>query len=380
MRRSHSYPARMIIGVPHEVKSHESRVAMLPVTAERLVNAGHTVLLETHAGEGSGYPDGDYAAVGATVVDAAADVFTAADLVVKVKEPQPQEVQLLHEGQAVFTYFHFAADRELTEGCLRAGITAFAYETLTDAKGRLPLLTPMSEVAGRMAIQEGAKYLEKPQEGRGILLSGVPGVEPAKVTVIGGGVVGANAAKVAAGLGANVVVMDIDLDRLRYLDDVMPANVRTIYSDAHAIRWHVANSDLVIGAVLVSGGGARTPVLIPRSMLKDMRPGTVIVDVGVDQGGCVETTRPTTHEDPTYVIDGVVHYCVANMPGAVGRTSTQALCHATGPCVERLAEALQRHGGDAERVTSEDPAFASALNMHAGEITHPAVAAAHAGS
>jgi alanine dehydrogenase len=275
---------------------------------------------------------------------------------------------MLRRGQVVFTYFHFAADRQVTQRCLDAGITAIAYETLTDDQGRLPLLTPMSEVAGRMSIQEGAKYLERPMMGRGILLSGVPGVEPAKVTVLGGGVVGSNAAKVAAGLGANVVVMDINLDRLRYLDDIMPANVRTIYSDPHAIARHVTTSDLVIGAVLIPGG--RCPVLIKRAMLADMRHGAVIVDVGVDQGGCCETTKPTTHEDPTYIVDGVVHYGVTNMPGAVGRTSTQALCHATQPYLLRLAN------NDINKLVQTDPGFASALNMTAGKITHPAVAAA----
>ncbi len=360
----------MIIGIPKESKAHEYRVAMLPVGVELLAAQGHAVLVQSTAGMGSGYDDDAYAAAGATLVEDAAEVFGRAEMIVKVKEPQPDEVEMLRDGQVVFTYFHFAADRELTLGCLDRKITAVAYETLTDGQGRLPLLTPMSEVAGRMAIQEGAKYLEKPQMGRGILLSGVPGVEPAKVTVIGGGVVGTNAARVAAGLGANVVIMDVNLDRLRYLDDVMPPNVRTIYSDPHAVRWHVNNSDLVIGAVLIPG--ARTPVLIPRSMLAQMHNGTVIVDVGVDQGGCVETSRPTTHEDPTFVIDGVVHYCVANMPGAVGRTSTQALCHATQPYVIKLANT-----DDLPRLAMDDASIASAINMHNGRLTHDGVAAAH---
>ncbi len=363
----------MILAVPAETKPDEYRVAMLPVGVEVLTGRGHTVLLQRGAGVGSGYEDAEYEAAGAEMVESAEELFERGELVVKVKEPMGAERGMLRAGQLVFTYFHFAADRELTERCLESGITAFAYETLTDAQNRLPLLTPMSEVAGRMAIQEGAKYLEKPQAGRGILLSGVPGVEPAKVTILGGGVVGANAAKVAAGMGANVVIMDIDLERLRYLDDVMPANVRTIYSDAHAIQWHVTNSDLVIGAVLIPGG--RTPVLIPRSMLREMRPGAVIIDVGVDQGGCVETSRPTTHAEPTFVVDGIVHYCVANMPGAVGRTSTQALCHATQPYVVRLAEALE--GGTVAEVVEADPGFASALNLHEGRIIHPAVAQAY---
>ncbi|MEM6757050.1 MAG: alanine dehydrogenase [Planctomycetota bacterium] len=360
----------MIIGVPRETKPDEYRVGLLPVGAAELVSHGHTVLVQRHAGEGSGYADDHYVRAGATLVDEPAEVFTAAEMMIKVKEPQPHEVAMLRQGQIVFTYFHFAADRDLTLGCLEKRIAAVAYETLA-VDGRLPLLTPMSEVAGRMAIQQGAKYLERPQEGRGILLSGVPGVEPAKVTVLGGGIVGANAAKVAAGLGANVVIMDIDLDRLRYLDDVMPANVRTIHSNPESVAWHCCNSDLVVGAVLIPG--ARSPVLVPKTMLKDMRDGSVIVDVGVDQGGCVETTKPTTHAEPTYVIDGVVHYCVANMPGAVGRTSTQALCHATQPWAVQLANSQ----GDIPALVANYPAFASALNLIDGRVTHPGVAAAH---
>ncbi|MEM0913504.1 MAG: alanine dehydrogenase [Planctomycetota bacterium] len=360
----------MIIGVPRETKPDEYRVGLLPVGAAELVSHGHTVLVQRHAGEGSGYADADYTRAGATLVDDPAEVFATAEMIVKVKEPQPHEVAMLRQGQVVFTYFHFAADRDLTVGCLDKRIVAVAYETLA-VDGKLPLLTPMSEVAGRMAIQQGAKYLERPQEGRGILLSGVPGVEPAKVTVLGGGIVGANAAKVAAGLGANVVIMDIDLDRLRYLDDVMPANVRTIHSNPESVAWHCCNSDLVVGAVLIPG--ARSPVLVPKSMLKDMRHGSVIVDVGVDQGGCVETTKPTTHAEPTYVIDGVVHYCVANMPGAVGRTSTQALCHATQPWAVQLANSQ----GDVAALVANHPAFVSALNMIDGRVTHPGVASAH---
>ncbi|MEM6393987.1 MAG: alanine dehydrogenase [Planctomycetota bacterium] len=358
----------MIIGVPKEVKSHEYRVSVMPVGVELLVKAGHRVIVEAEAGVGSGYRDDEYAAAGAEVVEAASEVWGRAEMVVKVKEPQSSEWALMRRGQVVFTYFHFAASRELTAACLEAGITAVAYETLAVGK-KLPVLTPMSEVAGRMAVLEGGKSLQKPQMGRGILLSGVPGVEPAKVTVLGGGIVGANAAKVAAGLGANVVIMDVSLDRLRELDAVMPANVRTIYSEPHAIRWHVTNSDLVIGAVLIPGG--RCPTLIPREMLKDMRDGAVIVDVGVDQGGCVETSRPTTHEDPTYVVDGVVHYCVSNMPGAVGRTSTQALCHATQPWVLKLA------GSDLSTVFETDAALGSALNIRDGQITHAGVATAY---
>ena len=359
----------MIIGIPCEIKSDEYRVSMLPVGVELLVAQGHDVLIEKNAGVGSGYEDEQYVRAGATIVETHGEVFEKAQMIVKVKEPVGDELNLMRSDQTVFTYFHFAANRELTESCLAAGITAVAYETLTDNHGRLPLLTPMSEVAGRMSIQEGAKYLEKPMEGRGILLSGVPGVEPAKVTILGGGVVGTNAAKIAAGLGANVVVMDINLERLRYLDDIMPANVRTIYAEPHSIHWHMTNSDLIIGAVLIPG--EKCPILVPRTMLKSMRNGAVIVDVGVDQGGCVETTKPTTHSDPVYIVDGVVHYCVANMPGAVGRTSTQALCHATQPYIQRLANV------DVIELARQDPGIANAINMTEGRLCNIAVANAH---
>ncbi|MAX26589.1 MAG: alanine dehydrogenase [Phycisphaeraceae bacterium] len=360
----------MIIGIPKETKQHEYRVSVLPVGVELLTKAGHQVLVQTNAGVGSGYEDRDYEQAGATLIDNAEEVFGKADMIVKVKEPLKDEWPLLRQNQIVFTYFHFAASHELTQACLNAGITAVAYETLTDAHGTLPLLTPMSEVAGRMSIQEGAKYLEKPTMGRGILLGGVPGVEAGEVLVLGAGVVGTNAARIAAGLGARVVIMDINLDRLRYLDDVMPPNVHTVYSDPHAIAEYAARADLIIGAVLIPGG--RTPVLIPRDILKTMKPGSVIVDVGVDQGGCVETSRPTSHAQPTFIVDNVVHYCVSNMPGAVGRTSTQALCHATQPYVLKLANT------DLDTLIANDPAFASALNMRAGKITHDAVARAFA--
>ena len=359
----------MIVGVPRESKEDEYRVSMLPVGAELLAQRGHRVLVERGAGAGSGYSDEQYAAAGAELVDGPADVFAQAELIVKVKEPIGDELDRLRTGQVVFTFFHFAADAELTRRCLDARITAVAYETLTDDDGRLPLLTPMSEVAGRMSVQEGAKFLERPAMGRGILLGGVPGVEPGNVLVLGGGVVGTHAARMAAGIGAHVVMMDVDLDRLRYLSEVMPANVDTIYSDPHAIHEHARHADLVVGAVLIPGG--RTPILIRRDMLKDMKNGAVIVDVGVDQGGCIETSRPTTHHEPTFLVDGVVHYCVANMPGAVGRTSTQALCHATQPYVLRLAE----RGIDA--LVREDHAFAAALNMRDGQLTNRAVAEAH---
>ena len=359
----------MIIGVPREIKPDEYRVSMLPVGVELLVADGHQVLIEKGAGAGSGYEDNQYTEAGAKIIDNHSEIFTSADMLVKVKEPIGEEYRMLRENQVVFTYFHFAANRELTEACLGAKITAIAYETLMDDHKRLPLLTPMSEVAGRMSIQEGAKYLEKPMEGRGILLSGVPGVEPAKVTILGGGIVGTNAAKIAAGLGANVVVMDINLERLRYLDDIMPKNVRTIYSDPHAIRWHVTTSDLIIGAVLIPGG--RCPVLISRELIKEMRSGAVIVDVGIDQGGCVETSIPTTHSAPTFIVDDVVHYCVANMPGAVGRTSTQALCHATQPHILKLAN------NNVLELTRNDPGFANAINMTGGKLTNQAIALAH---
>jgi len=360
----------MIIGIPGEIKPDEYRVSMLPVGVELLIGAGHKVLVERGAGDASGYKDQHYEASGATIVDDHARVFEQAQMIVKVKEPIGEELGMLRRGQVVFTYFHFAASRPLTEACLQAGITAMAYETLVDPiTSTLPLLTPMSEVAGRMSIQEGAKYLEKPMMGRGILLGGVTGVEPGNVLILGAGIVGTNAARMAAGLGAHVVVMDINLDRLRHIDAVMPPNVHTVYSDPHAIAEHSAQADLVIGAVLIPGG--RTPVLLNREHLKRMNPGSVIVDVGVDQGGCVETSRPTTHQDPTYMVDQVVHYCVTNMPGAVGRTSTQALCHATQSYVIRLAAT------DIDTLVANDPAFASALNMRAGTITHTAVAKAH---
>jgi len=358
----------MIVGVPRETKRDEYRVALLPVGAEELVRAGHAVLIERGAGAGSGLPDEAYAAAGATLVDGPADVFGKADLVVKVKEPQPQELSLIRRGQTLFTYFHFAADRHLTEGFMATGATAVAYETLRDDRGRLPLLIPMSEVAGRMSIQEGAKFLERPQMGRGILLGGVPGVAPANVLVLGAGTVGANAAKVAAGFGANIALLDTSLERLRYLDDVTAPNIDCLYSDRHTIRERLGWADLVIGSVLIPG--ARAPHLVEREDLKLMKPGSVIIDVAIDQGGCVATSRPTTHADPTYVVDDVVHYCVTNMPGAVGRTSTYALCNATLPYVIDLAD---RGVAAAARASA---AIRSAVNVYEGRLVQPAVAAA----
>jgi alanine dehydrogenase len=356
----------MIVGVPKEIKTDEYRVAMIPVGVEELTRAGHTVIVQTGAGQGSGIADDDYARHGAEIVSAAEEVWKSSDMIVKVKEPLPQEWLLMHRGQIVFTYFHFAADEKLTRAVMQSGITAVAYETIRDARGQLPLLTPMSEVAGRMSIQEGAKYLERPFEGRGILLGGVPGVLPAYVVILGGGVVGANAAKVAAGLGANVTILDINLDRLRYLDDVMPKNVTTLFNHRHNLLDSLLKADLVIGAVLIPG--AKAPRLVRREDLKRMNPGSVLIDVAIDQGGCVETARPTTHSQPTYIVDGVIHYCVANMPGAVGRTSTYALTNVTLPYALQLA----KKGLD--KAVRENTALAQGVNIRDGKVTNQAVA------
>ena len=356
----------MIVGVPKEIKRDEYRVAILPVGVEELVRAGHRVLVETGAGAGSGLTDLAYQNSGAELVTSPAEIFARADMILKVKEPLPTEWPLLRPGQIVFTYFHFAADRQLTEAVLKSGATAAAYETLRDDQGRLPLLTPMSEVAGRMSIQEGAKYLERPQMGRGILLGGVPGVAPAHITILGGGIVGANAAKVAAGFGADICLLDINMERLRYLDDIMPANVDVLFSDRHIIREQLERADLVIGAVLIPG--AKAPRLIERRDLAVMKPGSVIIDVAIDQGGCVETSRPTTHSEPTYIVDEVLHYCVTNMPGAVGRTSTYALCNVTLPWALAIAK------GGIEQAAGQSRAVARSINIMAGEITNVAVA------
>ena len=356
----------MIVGVTKEIKTDEYRVAMIPVGVEELSRLGHKVLIQAGAGQGSGISDDQYGSLGAEIVTEAADIWRRADIVVKVKEPLPEEWPLLRPEQIVFTYFHFAADEKLTKAVMESGITAIAYETIRDARGQLPLLTPMSEVAGRMSIQEGAKFLERPFEGRGILLGGVPGVLPANVVILGGGIVGANAAKVAAGLGANVSILDINLDRLRYLDDVMPKNVTTLFSDRHNIMDSLVRADLVIGAVLIPG--ARAPYLVRREDLKRMPPRAVIIDVAIDQGGCVETSVPTTHSKPTYIVDDVVHYCVTNMPGAVGRTSTYALTNVTLPYVLQLA----KKGFD--RAVRENGGLAQGVNIHRGKVTNPAVA------
>ncbi len=356
----------MRVGCPKEIKPDEYRVALMPVGAETLVKAGHQVYVETQAGVASGFPDDAYRKAGATIVATPQEAFASADLIIKVKEPLEPEIPLFRPGQIVFTYFHFAASAELVQGCLKAGIVAIAYETIRDKAGRLPCLTPMSEIAGKMSIQEGAKYLERPQMGRGILLGGVPGVAPAHVVVLGAGIVGTNAAKVAAGLGASVAIMDVNLDRLRYLSDVMPPNVHTIFSDPHTVREQIAVADLLVGAVLIPG--AKAPRLVTRADLATMKPGSVIVDVAIDQGGCIETSRPTTHANPTYVVDGVVHYCVTNMPGAVGRTSTIALCNATMPYAVKIANKGY------ETAAAEDTGFGEGINMIAGRVTNAAVA------
>ena len=355
----------MVVGVPREIKEGEYRVSIVPAIVESLVKAGHEVVIETGAGRGSGIQDDDYAEAGARIVCAPEEVFGAADMIVKVKEPLASEFPLIREGQVVFTYFHFAASAELTHSMIDTKCVCIAYETIEE-NGALPLLIPMSEVAGRMAIQEGAKYLERPMEGRGILLGGVPGVDPGHVAILGGGISGASAARVAAGLGANVVVLDVNLDRLRYLADVMPANVTTLMSNSYNIRAVLKDADLVVGAVLRHG--ARTPVLVTRDMLKLMKPRAVVVDVAVDQGGAFETTRPTTHSNPVYMEEGIVHYCVANMPGAVAGTSTYALTNATARYILQLA------GKGWKTALRESSALKSGLNIAYGKVTLPAVA------
>ncbi len=356
----------MIIGVPKEIKDSEFRVAMVPAGVEILTRAGHTVLIESDAGKGTGISDQEYAEAGARIVPDAATVYREAELIVKVKEPLPQEYPLIRWGQAIFTYFHFAADEGLTRAMVQSGAVCIAYETLQMEDGSLPLLIPMSEIAGRMAIQEGAKYLERPMEGRGILLSGVPGVRPAHVVVLGGGVAGTNAAKIAAGIGANVTVLDINTARLRVLEDILPKNVDTLMSNAYNIREELRRADLVIGAALRPG--ARAPILISRDMLSMMKLGAVIVDISIDQGGIAETSRPTTHTSPVYTVDGVIHYCVANMPGAVPGTSTYALTNETTRWVLEIAnmgwrEAARRH-----------KPLQYALNIVEGKVTYEAVA------
>jgi len=358
----------MIVGLLREIKPNENRVALLPAGVEVLVGQGHKVIVEKNAGLGSGFPDDLYKKAGAKIIQYAAEVYGMANMIMKVKEPIKSEYKLIKENQIVFTYFHFAASEELTDAMMKSNAVCIAYETVQKIDGSLPLLIPMSEVAGRMAPQEGAKYIEKPMGGRGVLLGGVPGVEPADVVVLGAGVVGQNAARIAAGFGARVTILDNNLQKLRYLDDVMPRNVLTLASNPHNIRKAVMRADVVIGAVLIPG--AKAPKLITREMLKDMKEGSVIIDVSVDQGGCIETCHPTTHENPTYVIDGVVHYCVANMPGAVPFTSTIALTNSTLPyAIEIAANGWEK----AVRTNNE---IRLGLNMAHGKITYEHVAEA----
>lgn len=356
----------MIVGVPREIKDNEYRVAMTPAGVQQLVEQGHKVLVEKNAGDGSRFTDEQYAQVGAQIVPTAADAWSA-ELVVKVKEPVSPEYPFLRSDLVLFTYLHLAAEEHLTTAMLHSGVTGIAYETVEASDGSLPLLTPMSEVAGRMAIQVGAHYLERPHFGRGMLLGGVPGVPGANVVIIGGGVVGINAAHIALGMDANVIILDTNLERLRYLEQVLHGRLTTVASNSYNIAEAVRDADLVVGGVLIKG--ARAPRLVTRDMISTMRQGSVIVDVAVDQGGCVETIHATTHSEPTYIIDGVVHYGVANMPGAVPRTSTLALSNATLPYVLRLA----RLG--AERAMAEDPGLAKGLNTFRGQVTYEAVAA-----
>jgi alanine dehydrogenase len=358
----------MKIGVPKEIKTNENRIALVPAGAEALVGAGHSVGVEQGAGIGSGFPDDSYRAAGASILPTADQVWQQAEMIMKVKEPIAVEWPRMKNGQLIFTSFHFAADKELTQAHIKSGATCVAYETVELPSRELPLLTPMSEVAGRMAVQEGAKYLEKLHGGRGVLLGGVPGVAPGKVVVLGGGIVGINAAKMAAGLGAKVTVLDLSLERLRYLSDVMPANVTLIYSNRHNILEQISTADLVVGAVLIPGAVA--PRLIRREDLKTMQPGAVIVDVAIDQGGCVETIKATTHENPTYVVDGIIHYGVANMPGGVPRTSTLALTNATFPYAMQLANKGWK------QALKDNAALKKGLNIVDGKVTYPAVAEA----
>lgn len=356
----------MIIGIPKEVKEGEYRVSAVPAVVHMLSLAGHRVLVETNAGRGSGIEDEAYIDAGAEILPDPASIFKEADMIVKVKEPVPSEYRLIREGQVIFTFFHFAASRELTDAMVRSKAVCIAYETIEEANGSLPILMPMSEVAGRMAIQEGAKYLERPMEGRGILLGGVPGVAPANVAILGGGVAGFNAAKIAAGMGAHVKVLDVNLNRLRYISDVMPPNVGTIMSDTYNIRMVLKDADLVVGSVLRTG--AKTPILVTREMLKLMKPRAVIVDVAVDQGGTFETTRPTTHANPVYLEEGIVHYCVSNMPGAVAGTSTYALTNVTGLYIFELAEKGWK------QAMRDNIELKQGLNIAYGKITLPAIA------
>lgn len=356
----------MVIGVPKEIKNNENRVGMTPAGVAELVKHGHTVYVQQTAGANSGFADEDYVNVGAQMLPTIEEVYAAAEMIVKVKEPISPEYKLIRRGQVVFTYFHFAADRALTEAMIASGGICIAYETVELPDRSLPLLIPMSEVAGRMSVQEGARFLEKPQGGKGKLLGGVPGVRPARVLILGGGIVGCNAAQMAAGMGAEVMITDINLPRLRYLSEVLPKNVKTLYSSAHNIRMELPTVDLVIGSVLIPGD--KTPHLISRDMLRLMKPGTVLVDVAIDQGGCFETSHPTTHSDPTYVVDGIVHYAVANIPGAVPFTSTMALTNATLPYTIALADKGW------QKACKDNPALALGVNVADGKVVYKAVA------
>ncbi len=355
----------MIIGLPKEIKNNENRVALTPAGVFELTKYEHRVYVQTNAGINSGFNDDDYRKAGALILPSIEEVYEKSEMIVKVKEPIAEEYQLAREGQIIFTYFHFASSEPLTKAMIDSKAICIAYETVEDKKGNLPLLRPMSEVAGRMAVQQGAKYLEKPIKGKGVLLGGVPGVQPGKVLILGAGVVGVQAAKMAAGLGAMVTILDVDMDKLRYVNDIMPSHVVTEFSNEYNIRKHILNHDLIIGGILIKG--AKAPKLITREMLKQMQPGTVLVDVAVDQGGCMETTKPTTHEDPTFIIDDIVHYCVANMPGAVPYTSTIALTNVTLPYVLSIANlgwksACEKNAG-----------LAKGLNIVAGEVVYPEI-------
>lgn len=356
----------MIIGVPKEIKNNENRVGMTPSGVAELVKRGHTVYVQHTAGENSGFPDDAYIQVGAQILPTMAETYAAAEMIVKVKEPIEPEYKLIKANQVVFTYFHFAADRVLTEAMIESHAVCIAYETVEKADRSLPLLIPMSEVAGRMAVQEGARFLEKPQGGKGVLLGGVPGVKPAKVLILGGGVVGSNAAQMAAGMGADVTIADINLARLRYLSETLPKNVKTLYASEVRLKKELPDVDMIIGSVLIPGDKA--PHLISRDMLKMMQPGTVLVDVAIDQGGCFETSHPTTHSEPTYVVDGIVHYAVANIPGAVPNTSTLALTNATLPYVIALA------GKGWKQACDDDPSLALGLNIINGKVVYKAIA------
>ena len=358
----------MIIGVPKEIKNNENRVALTPSGVKELAKYGHDIYVQTNAGSGSGFSDTQYEEAGANILPDIKSVYKRAEMIIKVKEPIEEEYTMIRENQLVFTYFHFASYEPLTQAMIKNKSVCLAYETVEKADHSLPLLVPMSEVAGRMSVQEGAKYLEKPLKGRGILLGGVPGVRPAKVLVLGGGIVGTQAAKMAAGLGADVTIMDISLPRLRYLADIMPANVNTYMSSEYNIRELLPSHDLIVGAVLIPG--AKAPHLITRDMLKLMRPGTVLVDVAVDQGGCIETCKPTTHENPTYIIDDILHYCVANMPGAVPYTSTLALTNAT------LPYAIQLANKGWEKACSDNQELKLGLNIIHGDIVYKGVSEA----